>query len=148
MLVARLLQIERFEFNFGEGRELLPRCREECGGDIAEHIGMLSALDQRQHLGREPAGACADFQNTQSASFGKLASCFCDRSRDRSEPGARDEAVAVKLIEQIGTTAGEQDLHGLFFTAHDGAEVSASCAAEQRLGHVAWIFRNAGAQQA
>ncbi len=48
------------------------RAGEEAGGDVGEGVGMQAALEQRQHLRGEAAGAGADFEDAQAAAFRQL----------------------------------------------------------------------------
>ena len=71
LLGAGFFEIEDLELHLGEGRQLLQRAGEEARGDIGENVGMQAAFEQRQHVGREAAGAGADFEDAQAAAFGQ-----------------------------------------------------------------------------
>ena len=47
------------------------RAGEESRGDVGEGVGVQAALEQRQHLRSEAAGAGTDFEDAQSATFGQ-----------------------------------------------------------------------------
>ena len=52
--------------------------------------------------------------------------------RDRAEPVAGEEAVAVELIEQLRASAGKKHLHGVLFPTQNRAEFSAIPRAKER----------------
>ena len=136
---AGFFEIENLALDLGEGGELLHRAGEEARRDIGERVGVQAALEQRQHLRREPGGAAADFEDAQSAALGQMALGLLQRGGDRGEPLARVEAVAVELIEQLRAGAGKEHLHGVLFAAQDRAEFRAISRAEQRLGKMAGL---------
>jgi len=143
---AGFLQIECFEFHFGKGRELLPCRREECGGNIAEDVGLQPVGNERKHLRRESAGAGPDFQNAQSTPLGMLADDFFHGPADGSEPRAGDQPIAVKLIQQLRAAAGEEDLNGILLAPHDGSEIGTGRAADEGFGQMARILSDARAE--
>ena len=147
LLGARFFEIENLALDFGERGQLLQRAGEEARRDIGERVGVQAALEQRQHLRRQAAGAAADFEDAQSAAFREMARGFLHRRADRRQPVAGVEAVAVELIEQLRARAGEEHLHGVLFPAQDRAEFGAISRAEQSLGQMAGVLRDEGAQR-
>jgi len=144
LLGSRLFEIEDFALDLGERRELLHRPWEEARGDVGKGIGMEPALQQRQHVGREAGGAATDFEDAQSAAFGKLPRRFLQRCGEAGEPLARIKAVAVKLIEQLRTRASEENLDRVLFAAQDRAKFGANARAKQRLREMTGTFRDEG----
>ena len=61
---------------------------EERGGDIGECVGVQAPLQGREDLRAEAAGARADFENPQAATFGQRAGRFLHSGGDRCEPVA------------------------------------------------------------
>ena len=68
---------------------------------------------------------------------GRLRAAFPHRRGDRRQPVAGEEAVAIKLIEQLRADPGEQHLHGVLFPAQDRSEFGAVAGAEQSFGQMA-----------
>ena len=82
---------------------------------------MRSALEQRQDLRGETAGARTNFQNAQTAPFRERARGAANRGRDRGEPVTGEETVAVKVIEQFRADAREQDLNRVLLAPQNRA---------------------------
>ena len=78
---------------------------------------------------------------------GSCARGFLHGGGDGGQPVAREQTVAVKLIEQFRAGAGEEHLHGVLFAAQDRAEFGAVARAEQALGQMPGVFREERAQR-
>ena len=107
---------------------------------------MQTALEQRQHLRSQSAGARADFQNAQAASFRQTSRGCAHRRGDGREPMAGEETVAVKLIEQLRADPGEQNLHRILFTAQNRSQLSAVSFAKKRFGKMSGVLLDVVAQ--
>ena len=98
---ARFFEIENLELHLRKRRQLLRGAGKKCGRDIAECVGMQTALEERQNLRSQSTCPCADLQDAQAASFGQSSRCRAHRSGDGREPVAGEKTVAIKLIEQL-----------------------------------------------
>ena len=130
----------------GNAASFCARAGKKCGRDIAERVGMQAALEQRQNLRRQSAGARADFQNAQAASFRQTSRCRAHRRGDGREPVAGEETVAIKMIEQLRADPGEQNLHGIFFAAQNRSQLSTVSFAKERFGKMSGMLLDVVAQ--
>ena len=95
---------------------------------------MRFALQARKNIGSQTAGARADLENAQAAPLGQ-SRCGTAKCRGHSrQPRRGEDAIAVKMLEQIGAGPGEENLHGILLSAHDTCEIASSCRSEERLG--------------
>ncbi len=143
---GRFFEIENLELDLGKGGQLFAGAGEKGRRDVAKNIGMQAALELRQGLRGEPAGAGANLENAQAASFRQSARGAGDGGGDGGEPVTGEEAVAVKLVEQLRADAGEEDLDGVLFAAQDRAELVAIAFAEERFGKMPGVSLNIIAQ--
>ena len=116
------------------------RARKERGRYISESVGVEPALQRREKLGGETASARADFQNAEPSAFGQHARGFLQRRGNGGEPVAGQEAVAIKLIEEIRTSPGKEDLDRILFAAKDWTEFSTISGNQERLGKMTGVF--------
>jgi hypothetical protein len=101
-----------------------------------------AALEQRQHVRRQAAGASPHLKDAESAALGKMPGGFLHRTRDGRQPVAGEKPITVELIQQIRSRSGEQDLHRLLFAAEDHSEFRAVRGAEQPLGEMTGMLRD------
>ena len=81
LLRTRFFKIKNFVFHSGKSGQLLHGAAEKCRRDITENVGMQIALDERQHVRRQSACSCPNFQDSQSAALWQVAGGFLQRPR-------------------------------------------------------------------
>src|SRR5205814_617920 len=111
LLRAGFFEIENLAFHLWKSRQLLQSAGEESRGNVGECVAVQPALEQWQQMRRETGRASPDFENAQPASLRQMAGGFLDRARDRRQPVACEQTVAVKLIEEFRAGSAEQNLH-------------------------------------
>ena len=150
LIRAWFFEIENLALDFRESRQLLQRAGKECRGDIGERVGVQAALEQRQHLRRQAAGAAADFENAQSAAFRQMsrgrvlhgradrcrASGWCRgrrRKTDRASPRrCRRTAPAPRPFHLAGSGPVRRNLPRKAVLREDGPDASQCRTAELR----------------
>ena len=60
---------------------------------------MQSAIDQRQHVRRQSTRSSPDFQDSQPTALWQVTGGLLHGCRDRRQPVARVEALAIKLVQ-------------------------------------------------
>src|ERR1041385_8240255 len=138
----RFFEIENFRLNFRESGQLLHRRRQETGRDVGENIRVQTALESRQELGSETAGTGADFQNSQSPTFGKHARRFPDRGANGSERVTRKQPVSVELFQILRSGARKENLDRVFFAAQNLAQLGTGRCDQQRFWQMTGILLN------
>src|SRR5215469_9373503 len=99
LVSAGLLKIENFVFYFWKAGELLLGAAKKCDRDVTEDVRMQSAIDQRQHVRRQSTRSGPDFQDSQPTALWQVTGGLLHGCRDRREPVARVEALAIKLVQ-------------------------------------------------
>ena len=77
---------------------------------------------------------------------GRLRAAVAHRRGDGCEPVTGEEAVAIKMVEQLRADPGKQNLHGILFTAQNRSQLSAVSFAKKRFGKMSRVLLDVVAQ--
>ena len=128
-----LLEIEDLAFHLGKGRQFLHGCREEAAETSVKVYECRPRSSIGSNCGARPPVPAPTSRMRRPRPSGRCRAASLHRRRERGQPMAGEEPVAIKMIQQFRAGASEKHLYRFLFAAQNRSKLGAVGGAEQRL---------------